>query len=148
MSKISVVQMNSGLACSSLLIGYTWTPLDFSKKSLGDFAKELSEGLNGLAQYNSISWAKMSFVVASTADSLGEYDPYDSERPAYDSGYLNITKGDFYERLDVSKKHYEFCLQELGFTPTEAVYNEKNETTVRLWTIPVPKLKERLKAYG
>lgn len=124
MSKLSVTIVSESLACSSLIFGYCWTPVDFKDRSLKDFAREIKDTF---ARY---TLNKYAFVVCSS-----------NITPK--NGIMFSGDQIVGENLE-SKPLFEKYLKALGFTDTPRVYCEKNKTEVKFWTIPARLLEKTL----
>lgn len=138
--ELKATVLHESLACSSVALGYVFTPLYFHEKSLKDFALEVSKKLaKGVGIYPA---EKFSFCLVSSSDSLGDTMPYDVD---YYEDEHSDNEGQFWEDFNASKKTFDKYLEALGFTPTPWSWNSKNETDVRLWTIPMADLLKNLK---
>lgn len=132
--------LNTSLACSSVALGYVFTPLYFHEKSLKDFALEVSKKLDKGVDGHPAK--KFSFCLVSSSDSLGDTLPYNV---SYYKDEYSDNEDQFWEDFNRSKKTFDKYLKTLGFTPTPWSWNSKNETNVRLWTIPMADLLKNLK---
>lgn len=138
--KLKATVLDTSLACSSVALGYVFTPLYFHEKSLKDFALEVSKKLDkGVDNYPA---EKFSFCLVSSSDSLGDTSPW--KVSYYEDEYYD-DEDQFWGDFNASKKTFDEYLEALGFTPTSWSWNSKNETNVRLWTIPMADLLKNLK---